>query len=228
MTLKDQVILVAGGGGALGQAVLAVARAQGATVLAMDARVDHLGDLADVAIAVDLLDAAAVGAALTQLLNQHARIDALVNVVGGFAMGDPVHATSADLIEQMLDLNVRTVLNTVQAVVPHMQQQQHGRVVNVGAVAAQAGVANMGAYVASKSMLMRLTESMAEELRAQGINVNGVLPSIIDTPANRAAMPEAAFDAWVRPSDLAAVICFLCSDAARAVHGALIPVRGLS
>ena len=107
-------------------------------------------------------------------------------------------------------------------------ERGRGSIVNVGALSAQSGQPNMGAYVAAKSTVMRLTESLSGELRSQGVNVNAVLPSMIDTPTNRRDMPDADFSRWVDPADLAEVMCFLASDAARAVHGALVPVRGLS
>jgi NAD(P)-dependent dehydrogenase (short-subunit alcohol dehydrogenase family) len=128
----------------------------------------------------------------------------------------------------MLGLNARTVLHMAHAVVPGMLAAGGGRIVNVGAFAAQKGVAHMGAYVAAKSAVIRLTEALSAELREQRINVNCVLPTIIDTPENRAAMPDADPARWVAPADLAAVIVFLASDAARAVHGAALPVTGLS
>jgi NAD(P)-dependent dehydrogenase (short-subunit alcohol dehydrogenase family) len=143
-------------------------------------------------------------------------------------MGDPVHATSEATWQKLQDLNVRTLLNAVHAVVPLMLARGRGQVVNVGANAALRGAGRMGAYIAAKSEVLRLTESMAAELREHGINVNCVMPSIIDTPENRADMPKADFGKWVAPADLAAVIAFLASDAARAVHGACIPVIGLS
>jgi len=143
-------------------------------------------------------------------------------------MGEPVHATSAATLDFLLDLNVRTLLAMSHAAVPRMLAAGRGKVVNVGAFSAQKGAAMMGAYVATKSAVIRLTEAMAAELREQGINVNCVLPTIIDTPENRAAMPDADPSRWVAPADLANVIAFLASDAARAVHGAAVPVTGLS
>ena len=125
-------------------------------------------------------------------------------------------------------INVGTLLNAVRAAVPAMLAGGGGKIVNVGAGAGQKGVAQMGAYSASKSAVIRITEAMAGELREQNINVNCVLPSIIDTPPNRAAMPDADPKKWVAPGDLAAVITFLCSEQARAVHGVALPVVGLS
>jgi NAD(P)-dependent dehydrogenase (short-subunit alcohol dehydrogenase family) len=127
-----------------------------------------------------------------------------------------------------MDVNARSLVNVAQAVVPHLIERGGGRIVTVGATAALQGGAHMGAYSASKSALVRLSESMAAELKAHGINVNCVLPSIIDTPDNRAAMPDGDPTRWVAPQALAEVIAFLCSDGARAIHGATIPVRGLA
>jgi NAD(P)-dependent dehydrogenase (short-subunit alcohol dehydrogenase family) len=127
-----------------------------------------------------------------------------------------------------MDINARSLIHAAGAVVPHMLKAGHGRIVNVGANAAQKGVARMGAYCAAKGAVIRLTEAMSAELREHGINVNCVLPTIIDTPENRAGIPKADPRRWVAPADLAAVILFLSSDTARAVHGAALPVTGLS
>ncbi|MCA9993461.1 MAG: SDR family oxidoreductase, partial [Anaerolineales bacterium] len=146
----------------------------------------------------------------------------------GFKMGTPVHETPLETWDAMLDLNARTVIYTGRAVIPYMLQQHSGKIINVAARAALAGKANMGAYIAAKSVVVRLTETMAAELASQGINVNCVLPGTIDTPQNRRAMPQANFSNWVAPEALADVICFLASPAARAIHGASVPVYGLS
>jgi NAD(P)-dependent dehydrogenase (short-subunit alcohol dehydrogenase family) len=142
-------------------------------------------------------------------------------------MGEAVHETSAATWDLLMDLNARTLLNVAYAVVPAMLERRRGRIVTVGAAAATKGVAHMGAYCASKSALIRLTEAMSGELKDKGINVNCVLPSIIDTPDNRAAMPDADPSRWVAPQSLAEVIAFLASDSASAIHGAAIPVTGL-
>jgi NAD(P)-dependent dehydrogenase (short-subunit alcohol dehydrogenase family) len=155
-------------------------------------------------------------------------IDTLVNVAGGFTMGEAVHETSDATWQHMLDLNSRTVLNMARAVVPHLLAARRGHIVNVAARAGLRGSARMAAYAASKSVVIRLTEALADELKEQGVNVNCVLPSIIDTARNRADMPNADHSRWVRPADLAKVIAFLVSDDARAIHGAAIPVEGLS
>ena len=143
-------------------------------------------------------------------------------------MGTESWDSSEDQWDVMFSLNVSTMRNAIKAAVPVLLEQQKGSIVNVGAYGAREGQGLMGAYCASKSVVMRLTETLAEELKTKGINVNAVLPTVIDTPTNRAAMPDADPAAWVSPDDLAAVICFLSSPAARAINGALIPVRGLS
>jgi NAD(P)-dependent dehydrogenase (short-subunit alcohol dehydrogenase family) len=139
-----------------------------------------------------------------------------------------VHATRDDDWNYLFDVNLRTMLHAVRAVVPTMLERGGGKVVNVAAAAAQKGAARMGAYAASKAGVIRLTEAMAAELRDRNVNVNCVLPTIIDTPENRAAMPAADPARWVAPADLANVIVFLASDEARAIHGAALPVTGLS
>ena len=143
-------------------------------------------------------------------------------------MGKPVHGTSDEDWQFLFDVNARTFLNAVRAVVPQMIEAGGGKVVSVAAYGALKGGAKMGPYAASKDVVIRLTESMAAELRTKNINVNCVLPTIIDTPDNRTAMPDADPSRWVAPEDLAKVITFLASDDARAIHGASIPVTGLS
>jgi NAD(P)-dependent dehydrogenase (short-subunit alcohol dehydrogenase family) len=180
--------------------------------------------LLDVKSGVNLLDPQSIQAALKSV----ERVDVLCNIAGGFRMGTPVHETSDKDWNFLMDLNARTVMNMARAVVPLMLKAGGGKIVNIGAFAAQKGAAQMGAYIASKSVVIRLTETMAAELREKNINVNCVLPTIIDTPENRAAMPDADPRKWVAPEALADVIAFLCSHAARAIHGAAIPVTGLS
>lgn len=143
-------------------------------------------------------------------------------------MGVEVHDADASVWQRMMDLNVTTTLNACRVVVPGMLSAGQGKVINVAAAGAASGKAGMGAYCASKSVVARLTESMALELREKGINVNAIAPSIIDTPANRADMPDADFAKWVSTRQLADVVGFLASDRASAVHGAVIPVVGLS
>lgn len=234
MQLNNKTILITGAAGALGQATAASFADSGANLVLLDVsetalQAAYQGQNPDrLTLAVDLLDPAALSGAVNEAIARFNHIDGLCNIAGGFTMGTAVHETSAADWKQMWDINTQTLLNTVQAVVPKMLQAGRGRIVNIGAGPGQKGMAQMGAYSVAKSAVIRLTEAMSAELREQGINVNCVLPSIIDTPANRAAMPDADTTKWVSPRDLAHVIRFLCSDDAAAIHGAAIPVTGLS
>lgn len=234
MSFKGKVVMITGAAGSLGKAVAAAFAEAEASLVLLDLNEAALqkahpgNDARRLLLAADLTKASSVAEAVETAMKRFGRLDALCNIAGGFRMGPAVHETPADLWKLMMDMNAGTLLNAVQAVVPKMLAAGSGKVVNIGAGAGQSGRANMGAYSASKSAVIRLTESMAGELREKGINVNCVLPSIIDTPPNRADMPKADFSKWVAPQDLASVILFLCSDAARAIHGAAIPVAGLS
>jgi NAD(P)-dependent dehydrogenase (short-subunit alcohol dehydrogenase family) len=234
MTFKNQTVIITGAAGNLGQAVAARFAAEGANLALLDlnqAALDKVpttgaGDvLRQIA---DLSDTVSVSAAIGAVIARFGRIDALCNIAGGFHMGEKVHEMPADRWDFMMELNAGSVLRMAQAVVPHMLKAGGGKIVNIGANSALSGKAEMGAYVASKSAVIRLTETMAAELRRHNINVNCVLPSVIDTPQNRAAMPKADPRKWVEPAALADVLLFLCSPAARAIHGAAIPVVGLS
>ena len=222
MRFDERIVMVTGAAGNLGRAVAAAFRELGATLVLLDVKAE--GSI----ISTDLRDPASVQQAVDRALQRHRRIDVLCNIAGGFRMGPTLHETPESDWDFLFDLNAKSVLHTTRAVVPAMLRNGSGKIVNVGAFAAQKGVAAMGAYVASKSAVIRITETMAAELREKNINVNCVLPTIIDTPENRAAMPKADARRWVAPQDLAAVIVFLASDAARAIHGAAIPVTGLS
>jgi NAD(P)-dependent dehydrogenase (short-subunit alcohol dehydrogenase family) len=211
----SRVVMITGAAGNLGRAVSKAFTDLGSQVVAVD-------------LPTNLLDQAQVDATVQRTIEQFKRIDVLCNIAGGFRMGTAVHETSDKDWNFLLDLNARTVLHTARAVVPHMISAGGGKIVNIGAYAAQKGAAQMGAYIASKSAVIRLTETMAAELREKNINVNCVLPTVIDTPENRAAMPKVDPGRWVAPADLASVIVFLASDAARAIHGAAVPVTGLS
>lgn len=222
MRFDQRIVMVTGAAGNLGRAVARAFSDRGATLVLLDAKPG------DSILQTDLRDARSVQQAIERTLERHGRIDVLCNIAGGFRMGPSVHETPDPDWDFLFDLNAKSVLHMARAVVPAMIRSGSGKIVNVGAYAAQRGVAAMGAYIASKSAVIRITETMAAELRDKNINVNCVLPTIIDTPENRAAMPQADPRRWVAPQDLAAVIVFLASDAARAVHGAAIPVSGLS
>jgi len=232
--MDSNTVIVTGAAGNLGRAIAHAFAARGANLVLLDRRREQLdGSHGNetpqrLHIAVDLLDPAQVDTAVQTAADRFGRIDVLCNVAGGFRMGTPVHATSDADWNFLFDINARTLLHVNRTVVPRMLAGGGGKIVNVGAYAAQKGVANMGAYVAAKSAVIRLTETMAAELRERNINVNCVLPTIIDTPENRRAMPDANPSKWVAPGDLANVVVFLASPEARAVHGAALPVTGLS
>ena len=234
MTFKDRTVMVTGAAGNLGQALAAAFAQQGARLVLLGRQTDAMrivfGEEGPdrLYLATDLLDAQQVSAAFNTAVHRFARVDVLCNLAGGFRMGPAVHQTEDSTWDFLEDINVRTLLNMARVVVPHMIECGGGKIINVGAFAAQRGVAAMGAYCAAKSSVMRLTESMAAELRERNINVNCVLPTIMDTPENRSAMPDADPARWVAPEDLANVIVFLASPAARAIHGVALPVTGLS
>jgi len=222
---QDQVVLVTGAAGALGAAVVERFAGRGATIAQLDI-VDI--DNGHYAARCDLMDKAATAAAINDIVRELGRIDIVANIAGGFAMGEAVHETSTETWEFLMGLNASSVLNVARAAVPHMLANGSGKIVNVGAGPGQKGVGLMGAYGASKSVVIRLTEAMADELKEQGINVNCVIPSIIDTERNRSDMPDADFSRWVTPEAMARVIGFLASDDAAPIHGAAVPVSGLS
>ena len=229
-----KTVFVTGAAGNLGRAIAAAFEQRGANLVLVartkESLAAALGTESErrVFIAADLLDQGAIDWVVRLTRERFGRLDILCNIAGGFKMGPPVHETSDKDWDFLMDINARTMLHAVRAAVPQMIDAGGGKIVNVGAFAAQKGVARMGAYVAAKSAVIRLTEAMAAELRDKNINVNCVLPTIIDTPENRAAMPKTDPARWVAPEDLANVIVFLASDEARAIHGAAVPVTGLS
>ena len=214
-------VLVTGAAGALGSVVARRFHAAGATVTGVDV-VEH--DAPWKTVAADLIDPAGAAAAVAAA----GAVDILANIAGGFTMGEDVAETSDDTWDFMLNLNARTVLNMCRAAAPGMAARGGGKIVNIGARGALRGTAKMGAYIASKSVVIRLTETLADELKHQAVNVNCILPSIIDTPPNRGAMPDANFAEWVPPEHIAGVVLFLASAAADSIHGAAIPVEALS
>ncbi len=233
--MVQRCVMVTGAAGHLGRAVAAAFAAQGAHLAlvdrdraALEAAFGSAPADATLLLAADLLDDGEVHAAVDRAVQRNGRIDALCHLAGGFRMGEAVHETSDANWNFLFDINTRTLRNVARAVVPRMLAQGAGKIVTVGAASAGRGLAQMGAYTAAKSAAIRLTEAMSAELRERNINVNCVLPTIIDTPENRAAMPDTDPARWVAPAALADVIVFLCSDAARAVHGAALPVAGLS
>jgi NAD(P)-dependent dehydrogenase (short-subunit alcohol dehydrogenase family) len=223
----QRVVLITGAAGNLGRAVAKSFAAQGALLALVDLHRDKLvssfgqQDERRAHFPADLGNASEADAAAKAAIDRFGRIDVLCNLAGAFRCGAPVHETQAQTWDLLFEANVRTVVHMARAVVPFMLAQGGGNVVNVSAFAAQKGLAQMGAYIASKSAVIRLTESMAAELRDKNINVNCVLPATLDTPENRASNPQAAFSQWLDPADLASVIQFLAS-------GAALPVTGLA
>jgi NAD(P)-dependent dehydrogenase (short-subunit alcohol dehydrogenase family) len=234
-SLQNQVALITGAVGNLGAATARAFQQAGAKTVLVDHSPDRLrrqfSDIADskdhlLAGGVDLSDPASLGKLIGQTLERFGRVDILVNTVGTFRGGKPV--AEADLAEWdlLFNANVRTTLNCCRAVIPSMLKQKRGRIINVSSREGLAGHAGVAAYSASKSAVLRLTESLAEELKASDINVNCILPSVMDPPQNRTAMPQADFTKWVPPEAVADVVLFLASSAARAITGAAIPVYG--
>lgn len=230
---SDRVVLVSGASGNLGRAVAQAFYDAGARVVLAARRVDELPAFAAdaervISHTVDLTQPESAQALVRAARDRFGWIDAVANTVGGFR-SMPVDGDGAlELWDALLDLNARTALILSQAVVPVMREQGRGAIVHTAARAALGGGKNIAAYSASKSAVVRLTESLAAELKDAGINVNCVLPGTIDTPENRAERPNADFSKWVAPEALASVFLFLCSDAARAIQGAAIPVYGRS
>lgn len=223
--MSDRVIAVTGGHGVLGRAVVEAALADGLKV----AIIDHASGLPIPEGVlelggVDLTDPASAAAAINAAAAHFGRLDALLNIAGGFVWQTTDAAEPA--WDRLFALNLKTALNASRAAVPHLKASPEGRIVNVGANGALKAAAGMGAYAASKAGVHRLTEGLAEELKSTSVTVNAVLPSILDTEQNRKDMPDADPAKWVRPSDLARVMLFLASPESRAITGALIPVTG--
>ncbi|MEN3000837.1 MAG: SDR family NAD(P)-dependent oxidoreductase [Armatimonadota bacterium] len=232
-----KVALVTGATGALGRVVARQFYEAGATLALTGTDEQRLHQLfAELALnpdhlllgGIDLMEPSHAEALVQRAVERFGRIDILVNTVGGYTGGAPVHQTSLEEWERMLALNARVAFLISRAVVPVMLQAGEGKIVHVAGRAGLSGAAGIAAYSAAKSAVVRLTEALAAELKEHQINVNCVLPGTIDTPANRAAMPNADFSRWVPPEAIGEVILFLCSPAARAIHGAAIPVYGLS
>ena len=224
--MDGKVVVVTGASGALGKVVAEVALARGARVAGVDYGTSQIAATPNrIELGgVDLSDAAQAKKAIDAVAAHFGKIDALVNIAGGFAF-ETVAEGDPKTWQRMYALNVLTALNASRSAIPHLSASPAGRIVNVGAMGALQAGAGMGAYAASKAGVHRLTEALAAEWKGK-ITVNAVLPSTIDTAANRASMPKADFGKWVTPQELADVILFLVSDAASAVTGALLPVSG--
>lgn len=234
--LMGKTLILTGAAGNLGRATAVAFALQGARIALVDIDAQALASVqqalpeeSESAIfQTDLLDPTAVSAMVAGVKERFGRADILANIAGGFTMGPAIHETPDAQWDLMMDLNVRSLFHCCRAAIPELLAAGGGRIVNVSARAATRGVGHMGPYCASKAAVITLTESLADELKHQGINVNCILPGTIDTPQNRAAMPDADHGTWVPPDALADVILFLASDASRAVTGAAVPVYGRS
>lgn len=229
MNLTGKIVAVTGGFGSLGAAVVQAVQAAGARVAAID-RVAASRAPATISKAlllgeVDLDSSLAAQGVFKTIAESLGGLDALVNIAGAFRW-ETLEGGSIDTWDLLYKINLRTAVNASQAALPYLQQRGAGRIVNVGANAAAKAAAGMGAYAASKAGVAKLTEAMADELKDRAITVNAILPGIIDTPQNRADMPDADFSRWVQPAALADVIVFLLSDRAAPITGASIPVTG--
>ena len=224
--MDGKVVVVTGALGALGKVVAEQALARGARVAGIDhAPSQALATANRIEIgSVDLSDAAQAKKAVDAVAAHFGKCDALINIAGGFAF-EAVTDGDVKTWQRMFALNVLTALNASRSAIPHLIRSGAGRIINVGAMGALQASAGMGPYAASKAGVHRLTEALAAELKGK-VTVNAVLPSTIDTAANRAGMPKADFSKWVTPKELADVILFLASDAASAVTGVLLPVSG--
>jgi len=229
MNLEGKRVAVTGAFGSLGVAVVNTLQTAGAHVAAID-RADAPPASASLGNAhlfggVDLGAADAAQATLAAAAQALGGIDALVNIAGAFRW-EKLESGSLDTWDLLYRINLRTAVAATKAALPFLIESRAGRIVNIGAMGATKAAAGMGAYAASKAGVAKLTEALAEELKDRGITVNALLPSTIDTPPNRADMPKADFERWVKPTQLADVIVFLLSDQASAITGALIPVAG--
>ncbi len=230
-----RVVLVAGGTGGLGRAVALAFLEEGARVIVTYRSEEEFGALKSAAKkdaanldghAVDVTDEVAVRQLVEKIVGKYRRLDALVNAVGGYAGGTKLWELETKVFDQMLALNLRAGYALSRAAVRVMLKEGQGAIVNVAAKAAMDHAAGAAAYSASKAAAVAMLDSLAADLKGSTIRVNSILPSIIDTEANRKALPKADFAKWPKPEDIARVILFLCSDDARVIHGAAIPVYG--
>jgi NAD(P)-dependent dehydrogenase (short-subunit alcohol dehydrogenase family) len=235
ISFSGKVALVAGGTGGLGGAVSLAFLEEGAKVVATYRKEQEFAALKSAAGAsasalegqlVDITDELATAKFVANVVSRHGRLDAVVNAIGGYAGGIKLWDLDTKTVDAMFSLNLRSGYSLARAVLPPMLKQRYGSIVNVAAKAAVDHGAGAAAYAASKAAAVALMDSLAADSKGTGIRVNSILPSIIDTPINRQAMPGADFASWPKPQDIAQVILFLCSDAAKTIHGAAIPVYG--
>jgi NAD(P)-dependent dehydrogenase (short-subunit alcohol dehydrogenase family) len=232
----SKIALITGGTGGLGRAVTLAFLHEGASVIATYIKKDEADGLRDAVgpnahlelLPLDATDEAACRALVDGITARHGHLDILVNTIGGYAGGKALWEIDPRTYQLMLTLNVHAGFNLARAVVPAMLKQRSGAIVNIAAKAAYDHAAGAAAYAASKSAALALFDCLAQDVKGKGVRVNSVLPSIIDTDANRKDMPNADFSKWPKPEEIAQVILFLCSDDAKVVHGAAIPVYGQS
>ena len=234
---EQKVSVITGASGNLGAASARAFYGSGANLVLFDRKPDRIPELIPeltnspnryLIANVDMTDPQSVQGAVAAAVDRYGRIDVLVNTVGGYRAGTPVHETPLETWDDMMTLNARTAFIACQAVIPHMLQNRTGKIINIGARPGLQGRKNMATYSASKSAVMRLTESLAAELKGDNINVNSILPGTIDTLQNRQDMPKADYNKWVTPEAIAEVILFLASEAGDPISGAAIPVYGKS
>jgi len=232
---SGKVVLIAGGTGGLGRAVSAGFLAEGAQVIVTyrDQReMDELKRIADENAtslsghSIDITDEAAVFQLVHTAVQQYGHLDVLVNTVGAYAGGAKLWEADSGVFERMLTLNLRSGYTLLRAAVPAMLKQGRGSIVNIASRAAVDHAGGAAGYAASKAAAVAMIDSLAADLKGTGVRANSILPSIIDTEANRKAMPGANFSQWPKPEEIARVILFLCSDEARLIHGASVPVYG--
>jgi NAD(P)-dependent dehydrogenase (short-subunit alcohol dehydrogenase family) len=231
----DKVVLIAGGTGALGRAVSLAFLDESAQVVVTYQRESEFVTLRNATgthvasldgYQVDVTDEVALRKVTEKVLVQHARLDILVNAVGAYAGGTPLWEVDSAVFDRMLALNLRSSYVLARVVVPVMLKQGHGAILIVASRSAFDHAAGAAAYAASKAAAVAMIDSLAADLRGTNVRANSILPSIIDTEANRKAMPGADYSKWPKPEDIARVILFLCSDDAKLVHGAAVPVYG--
>jgi NAD(P)-dependent dehydrogenase (short-subunit alcohol dehydrogenase family) len=231
-SLQGQVVLITGATGGLGPAVVERFHAEGAKLALADrseGKIDEMfGALGEILPVnnTDVTNEDSVNAMAEYVQTHFGHIDALINIAGGYRAGTPVHETELSQWDFMMNLNAKSVFLTSRAVVPYMMANNIGVIINVGSNHGLNGAKNSAAYSASKSAVFRITESMAGELKGLGIRVNAIIPSMIDTPANRASSPNADYSKWVKPESIAGVIAFLASNEARDITGALLSIPG--
>jgi NAD(P)-dependent dehydrogenase (short-subunit alcohol dehydrogenase family) len=235
MRFSETVVLVAGGTGGLGQPVTLAFLQEAATVIVTYRNPEEFAVLRNAARpneasleghVVDVTNEAAMARLAEDILAAHGKLDVLVNAVGAYSGGSTLWETDTNVFDRMLALNLRSGLLLSRAVIPGMLKNRRGAIVNVASKAALDHTAGAAAYAASKAAALAMIDSLAQELKGTGVRVNSILPSVIDTEANRKAMPGADFAKWPKPEDIARVILFLCSDDAKVIHGATLPVYG--